>query len=173
MPSGPRRLWNQVPLDANVSPSMNDFLTWVMTSLNQTQGDLTPPATPVVTTISQPNAVQIVWNEVANAAAYSVFETSSPSAPPGVPLTTVHANLGATSNSDLRASINDTVTRYYWVQAIDRTGLRSSVSLPAPGTALSSASTITSISQVPVNQGGVGGAVGGGGAIPGRGRTTQ
>jgi hypothetical protein len=169
LPIGPQRTWNAVPTDSDLSPTMTAFLTWLMTVANQTQGSLFPPAAPMVTTISQPNAVQIVWNEVPNANAYAVFETSNNSTPPGVPLTTVHANLGGLSNAFLRASINDIVTRFYWVQAIDKNGDRSPVSAPAAGVALSGASTITPVSQNPVNQGGVGGGVGGGGGIYGRG----
>lgn len=122
-----------------------------------------------MTTIAHPNAVQLIWNEVAHAAAYAIFETSTSSVPSGVPLATVHANLGGTSNSFMRASLNDTVSRFYWVQAIDRNGNRSSVSAPAPGAALAGGAAVIPISQTPVNQGGVGGGVGGGGGIYGRG----
>lgn len=167
--AGPRRSWSQVPLDENVSPVMNDFLNYLLSVANRTEGSLFPPAIPVVTTISHPNAVQIVWDEVPNAVSYAIFETSDDSTPPGVPFTTVPANLGGTSNSVLRGSLNDTVTRFYWVQSMDRNGDRSSVSAPAPGAALSSASPVIPISQTPVNQGSVGGGVGGGGGIPGRG----
>jgi hypothetical protein len=169
MPSGPQRTWNQFPMDNNLSPSTYECLTWIMTVCNQVQGSLFPPAAPMVTTISQPNAVQVVFNEVPNAAAYAIFETSTNSTPPGVPLTTVHANLGGISNAFLRASINDTVTRFYWVQAIDKNGNRSAVSAPAPGAALGGGATVIPVSQTPVNQGGVGGGVGGGGGIFGRG----
>lgn len=147
---------------------MTDFLNYVLSICNRVEGSLFPPAMPLVTTISHPNAVQIVWNEVPNAAAYAVFETSTNSEPSGVPFATVHANLGGTSNSFMRASLNDTVTRFYWVQAIDRNGDRSSVSTASPGVALGGGATVIPVSQAPVNQGGVGGGVGGGGGIFGR-----
>jgi hypothetical protein len=169
MPSGPRRVWNGVPQDSALGPATYDFLTWLMTVANQVQGSLFPPAAPMVTTISHPNAVQVAWNEVVNAASYAVFETSTNQVPAGVPLTTVPANLGGSSNSFMRASLNDTVTRFYWVQAIDKNGDRSAVSAPAPGAALAGGATVIPISQTPVNQGGVGGGVGGGGGIFGRG----
>jgi hypothetical protein len=156
-------------MDDGLAPSTYEFLTWLLTVANQTQSSLFPPAAPVVTTISHPNAVQICWNEVTSAASYAVFETSNTSVPAGLPLTTVPANLGGTSNSFLRGSLNDTTTRYYWVQAIDKNGDRSAVSAAAPGKALASAAPVIPISQTPVNQGSVGGGVGGGGAIPGRG----
>jgi len=167
--AGPRRSWNQVPIDPNLAPTTNDFLNYVLSICNRVEGSLFPPATPVVTTIAHPNAVQVVWNEVINATSYAVFETSTDNTPPGVPLTTVPANLGGASNSFLRASLNDTVTRFYWVQAIDRNGDRSSVSAASPGAALTIAAPVIPISQTPVNQGSVGGGVGGGGGIYGRG----
>jgi len=126
-----------------------------------------------VTTIPHPNAVQVVWNEVPTASSYAVFETSGNSTPPGVPLQTVPANFGGTSNSFLRASLNDTTTRFYWVQAINQNGDRSIISSATPGAALSGASAVIPVSQTPVNQGGVGGGVGGGGAIFGRGSNTN
>jgi len=167
--AGPRRSWNQVPLDPNLAPTTNDFLNYMLSIANRVEGSLFPPATPMVTTISHPNAVQIVFNEVPNAAAYAIFETSTNSTPSGVPIATVHANLGSNSNSFVRGSLNDTVSRFYWVQAIDRNGDRSSVSLATAGAALSGASAVIPISQTPVNQGGVGGGVGGGGGVYGRG----
>jgi hypothetical protein len=167
--AGPRRSWNQVPLDPNLSPTTNDFLTYMLSIANRVEGSLFPPAAPMVTTIPHPNAVQVVFNEVANASAYAIFETSNTSVPSGVPIATVHANLGGVSNSFMRASLNDTVTRYYWVQALDKNGDRSAVSAAAPGAALSNAAAVIPISQTPVNQGGVGGGVGGGGGIYGRG----
>lgn len=163
----PQRSWNAAPQEPAVSDTTNAWFTYVQSQLNQVEGSLFPPAQPVVTTIPHPNAVQIIWNEVPNAVSYAGFETSSPSVPPGVPLFTVPANLGGNSNSYLRASLNDTTTRYYWVQAIDRNGDRSVVSAAAPGAALSIAAAVIPVSQAPVNQGSVGGGVGGGGAIPG------
>lgn len=167
--AGPRRSWNQVPLDPALSSTTNDFLNYLLSIANRVEGSLFPPQAPAVTTIAHPSAVQVVWNEVSNATSYAVFETSSNSTPPGVPLTTVPANLGGQSNSFLRASLNDTVTRFYWVQAIDRNGDRSAVSVASPGAALSGAAPVIPISQTPVNQSGVGGGVGGGGGIYGRG----
>jgi hypothetical protein len=169
MAIGSKRSYNQVPQDPSISPTLQDFLTYLLSVSNRVEGSLFPPQAPQVTTIPHPNAVQIIFNEVVNASSYAIFETSSPSTPPGVPLTTVPANLGGQSNSFLRASLNDTVTRYYWVQAIDRNGDRSSVSAAAPGAALSGAATVIPISQNPINQQGVGGGVGGGGGIYGRG----
>jgi len=148
---------------------MTDFLTWLMTIGNQVQGSLSPPSAPLVTTISHPNAIQICWNEVVNGAGYAVFETSTNQIPSGLPLATVHANLGGTSNSFMRSSLNDVVSRFYWVQAIDKNGNRSAVSAPAPGVALAGGAAVIPVSQTPVNQNGVGGGVGGGGAIFGRG----
>jgi hypothetical protein len=167
--AGPRRSWNQAPLEEGMSSTMNDFLNYLLSIANRVEGSLFPPAAPMVTTVSHPNAVFIAWNEVVNASSYAVFETSTNSVPSGLPLTTVPANLGGTSNGFLRGSLNDTATRFYWVQAIDRNGDRSPVSTAAPGAALSGASAVIPISQTPVNQGGVGGGVGGGGGIFGRG----
>jgi hypothetical protein len=169
MPTGPQRQWTQFPLDNNLSESSYACLNWLVTVANQTQSSLFPTAAPMVTTIPHPNAVQICWNEVMSAASYAIFETSTQSVPAGLPLTTVPANLGGASNSFLRGSLNDTTTRYYWVQAIDKNGDRSAVSAAAPGAALTIAAPVIPVSQAPVNQGGVGGATGGGGAIPGRG----
>jgi hypothetical protein len=170
---GPRRPWLQAPLDPNLQPTTNDFLNYLLSVANKTEGSLFPPATPQVTTIAHPNAVQVVWNEVPNTTAYAVFETSTNSIPSGVPIATVHANFGGSSNSYLRGSLNDTVSRFYWVQAIDKNGNRSQVSTPAPGAALAGGATVIPISQTPVNQGGVGGGVGGGGGIFGRGTNTN
>jgi hypothetical protein len=167
--AGPIRSYNQVPLDPTVSDAMNGFLNYLLSVANRTEGTLFPPTAPQVTTIAHPNALQIIWNEVPNATSYAVFETSNTTVPSGVPITTVPANLGGNSNSYMRASLNDTTTRYYWVQTIDKNGDRSTVSTPAPGAALASAATVIPISQTPVNQGGVGGGVGGGGGIYGRG----
>lgn len=123
----------------------------------------------MVTTIGHPNAVQIVWNEVKGATSYAIFESSVQSTPPGVPITTVPANIGAASNSYLRPNITDTTTRFYFVQAISQ-NQRSTLSTGTAGTALSGASPTISVSQIPVNQAGVGGGVGGGGSIFGIGR---
>jgi hypothetical protein len=165
---GPARPWNNVPDDPFIQGATRDFLNWLLTVAIQIQGNLFPPAAPQVTTISQPGAVQVIFNEVANANHYAVFESGVASAPPGVPLSTISANHGAISNSYLRTGLNDTVTRYYFVQAFDNSGNRGTLSSGTPGAALSTAATIVPISQTPVNQGGVGGGVGGGGALPGR-----
>jgi hypothetical protein len=133
----------------------------------QTQSTLFPPPAPKVTTISHPNAVQILWNEITGAAHYAVFESATASAPPGVPFITVPANRGAISNSVLRGSLNDTVTRFYFVLGYDNSGNRGNLSIAAAGAALGGAAAVIPISQSPVNQGGVGGGVGGGGALPG------
>lgn len=167
--AAPVRSYNQAPQEANVSDVTNNWFNYVQSVLNRVEGSLFSPAIPAVTTIAHPNAVQIVWNEVPNAVSYAVFETNTPTTPPGVPLTTVPANLGGTSNAFLRGSLNDTTTRYYWVQAITRNGNRSNVSTGTPGAALSGASTVIPVSQTPVNQAGVGGGVGGGGGVSGRG----
>jgi hypothetical protein len=166
---GPSRSWNQAPYEPLVSDTTNQFFQWITNILNQIQPKLFPPGTPAVTTISHPNAVQIIWNEVAGGTSYAIFETSSNSVPPGVPFATVPANLGGISNSVLRGSLNDTVTRFYWVQAIGTNGVRGPISVAVPGTALSGAAAVIPVSTNPVNQGGVGGGVGGGGAIPGKG----
>ena len=166
---GPIRSYNQAPLDPALQQGTWTFLNYLLSVANKTEGSLFSPSQPVVTTIPHPNAVQVVWNEVPNANSYAIFETSSNSTPPGVPLTTVPANFGGASNSYLRASLNDTTTRFYWVQAINQNGGRSTVSTATPGAALSGASAVIPVSQTPVNQGGVGGGVGGGGAIFGRG----
>lgn len=165
---GPVRPFNSVPDDPYIQGATRDFLNWLLSNALQAQSALFPPPAPTVTTISQPNAVQIIWNEVTGAAHYAGFESNSSSAPPGVPLFTVPANHGATSNSYLRASLNDTVTRFYFVQAYDASGNRGTVSTATPGVALSGAATVIPVSQTPVNQGNVGGGVGGGGALPGR-----
>lgn len=163
--SGPLRSYNQVPFDPNMSPETANFLTWLMSTVQSLQGtSLFPPAPPVVTTISHPGAVLVVWNELTGVNSYALFETSSQSTPPGVPLATVPSNKGAISNSFLRAGLNDTVTRYYWVQAFNPKGA-GNPSSPAPGAALAAAATVIPVSQTPVNQGGVGGGVGGGGSI--------
>jgi hypothetical protein len=152
-----------------IQGTMRSFLEYLLSIANQAQISLFPLAAPTVTTISQPSAVQIIWNEVSGAAHYAIYESSLQSAPPGVPFTTVPANHGAISNSCLRAGLNDTVTRFYFVQAYDSSGNRGTLSIGKSGAALSGASAVIPISQAPVNQDGVGGGVGGGGALPGRG----
>ena len=164
---GPMRPWNGAPPSTS-DPTMNQFLTWLMASVNQLSGPLFPPSTPQVTTISHPNAVQVCWNEVASADTYAVFENAVQSAPPGLPFATVAANVGGISNSFLRPNLNDTVTRFYFVQAINSSsGERSALSPATAGAALASAAPVVPVSQKPVNQGGVGGGVGGGGGITG------
>ena len=110
--------------------------------------------------------MQVIWNEVAGATSYAVYEVGTATTAPGVPFATVPANIGAFSNAILRPNITDTTQRFYIVVAISPNA-RSSPSTPAAGTALSGASATVTISQTPVNQGGVGGGVGGGGGIPG------
>lgn len=164
----PGRTYNQFPVDASISPdSLSDWGNWVTKAVQQLEAPLFPPPTPQVTTISHPNAVQVIWNEVGSGTTnYAVFETSSPILPPGIPFATVPANTGANSNSVLRPNITDTTTRYYSVQAVTPNA-RSQVSTPTPGTALSGASATIPVSQVPVNQAGVGGGTGGGGGLSG------
>ena len=164
---GPARSFNNVPDDPFITGATRDFLSYLLSIANQTQISLFPPAAPMVTTISQPNAVQIIWQEVAGAAHYALYESGVQSAPPGVPIATVPANRGAISNSYLRAGLNDTTTRYYFVLPYDNSGNRGTLSIGAPGAALSGASAVIPISQAPVNQSGVGGGVGGGGGLPG------
>jgi len=170
---GPVRSFNNVPDDPMIQGATRDFLSYLLSVVNSVQPSLFPLPAPAVTTISQPNAVQVIWNEVPNAQHYALYESGTSSAPPGVPITTVPANRGALSNSYLRAGLNDTVTRFYFVLAFDNVGNRGTLSAGSPGTALSGASAVIPISQTPVNQGGVGGVVGGGvgggGALPGRG----
>lgn len=172
--AGPVRAFTNVPDDQFIQGATRDFLNYLLSVALQSQASLFPLAAPAITTISQPGAVQIIFNEIANANHYALFESGQSSAPPGVPLVTIPANHGAVSNSFLRTGLNDTTTRFYFVQAYDNSGNRGSLSVGAPGAALSTAAAIVPISQTPVNQGGVGGGVGGGGSLPGRpgGRTT-
>lgn len=166
---GPTRSYNQVPTtDPFMSDDMYQFLTYLLSIANAIQPSLFPPNTPMVITIPKPSAVQVVWNETANSVAYAIFETSTPTAAQGVPVATVPANTGGLSNSFTVTGINDTVTRYYSVQAIGNTN-RSQVSTPVPGAALSSTAPYVATSQQPVNTNGVGGGTGGGGAIIGLG----
>jgi hypothetical protein len=166
---GPIRSFNNVPDDPMIQGATRDFLAYLLSIANQAQISLFPASAPTVTTIPQPNAVQVVWNEVTGAAHYALYENATASAPPGVPIATVPANKGAISNSYLRAGLNDTVTRFYFVQPYDASGNRGTLSIGKAGAALSGASAVIPISQTPVNQDGVGGGVGGGGALPGRG----
>ena len=170
---GPIRTWTQAPFEPIVGDNTNQWMQWVTSTLAQLQPQLFPMAAPVVTIISQPNAVQIVFNEVVGARSYAIYETAVQAAPPGVPLTTIPANHGAISNSWLRSGLNDTVTRFYFVQAFDTSGNRGTLSTGTPGAALSGAAAVVPVSQNPVNQGGVGGGVGGGGALPGVGTRRQ
>lgn len=140
-----------------------------MTTVNQLQPPLFPLQVPQVTTISHPSAVQVCWNEVPSALSYAVFESSNKTAPAGLPFATVAANNGGTSNSFLRPNLNDTTTRFYFVQAIGN-GNRSALSAATAGAALASGAPVIPVSQAPVNQQGVGGGVGGGGAIRGKGQ---
>lgn len=163
----PGRSYNAPPVDVTNPDALTGILTWLTSAVQQLEAPLFPPPTPQVTTISHPNAVQVIWNEVGQGTtSYAVFETSSPSLPPGVPFATVPANTGANSNSVLRPNITDTTVRYYSVQAATPNA-RSQVSTPTPGTALSGASATIPVSQNPVNQGGVGGGTGGGGGLSG------
>lgn len=164
--SGPLRQWTQFPVEPALGDSSKQCLDWLVTTMQQIQPALFPPQQPTVTTISHPNAVQLVWNEVQGAVSYACYENATAAAPPGVPFATVPANIGAVSNSILRTSINDTVTRFYSVIAIGQNN-RSLVSTSVPGVALSGGSTVIPASQNPVNQGGVGGGVGGGGGLHG------
>jgi hypothetical protein len=151
-----------------IGDSAKQCLDWIVTTLAQLQPRLFPSPAPMVTTISHPGGVQIIWQEVQGATAYSLFENGSASAPPGVPIATIPANVGALSNSYLRSSITDTTTRYYIVVPLS-SNQRGTPSVATPGTALAVGAATVTISQTPVNQGGVGGGVGGGGGIPGTG----
>lgn len=167
MTQGPIRPWNAAPI-SSVEPALNAWMAWITNAVNQSQGPLFPPGPPVATTVSHPNAVQVAWNEVPQTDSYAVFESDNASAPPGLPFATVAANAGGNSNSVIRPNIADTVTRFYFVQAINsNAGLRSQLSNAAPGAALPSAAPVIPVSTTPLNQGGVGGGVGGGGGITG------
>jgi hypothetical protein len=142
-------------------------MTWVTNGLNSLQGPTKAILPPQVTTISHPGAVHIIWNEVNQATAYSVYETATAISPPGIPVATVAANSSAQANGMMRFNLNDTTVRYYSVVAITQYG-RSQPSVAVPGAALAVAATVIPVSQSPVNQNGVGGGVGGGGGIFGR-----
>jgi hypothetical protein len=167
--TGPRRTWNGVPSDSNTSPAMNDFLNWLMTSVTDLQGSITPAVAPQVTTVSYPGSVLIAWNEQPSISSYAIYEMDTKASPPGLPLIIVPANMAAQSGSYLRQGLFDTTTRYYSVMAISQ-WTRSPLSQPVPGTALSTAAALTAVSASPVNSNGVGGGVGGGGGLFSRGQ---
>lgn len=164
---GPKRSWNIPP---NFSDSVQqDWATWVTGALQDLQGPIKQPIPPQLTTISHPGAVQIIWNEVNQATAYALYETTTAIQPPGVPLAIVPANMATLAGSYLRTGLNDTTTRYYSAVTITQYG-RSAASTPVAGTALSTGATIVPISQTPVDQNGVGGGLGGGGGLFGVGQ---
>ena len=164
--AGPLRQYTQFPYDPMLGDSSKQCLDWIVSTLAQIQPQLFPAPAPSVTTISHPGGVQIIWNEVQGATAYALFENGTAAAPPGVPIATIPANVGALSNSYLRGQITDTTTRFYIVVPLSY-NQRGTPSTPTPGAALSTAAATVTISQTPINQGGVGGGVGGGGGIPG------
>jgi hypothetical protein len=164
MPLGPRRTWNAPPNFDD--PIQQDWATWLTNSMQDLQGTPIAPISPQVATISHPGAVQIVWNEVNQGAAYSIYETSTPNAPPGVPLITVAANTSAQANSVMRFNLNDTVKRYYSAVTITQYG-RSAPSVPVPGAALAVGATVIPVSDKGININAVGGGTGGGGGIYG------
>jgi hypothetical protein len=163
---GPLQLWNQFPRDSNLGDSALQCLDWMTVTLNQLQPQVQSPSAPMVTTVSHPGGVQLVWNETPGTTQYALYETNYPTTPPGVPIATVPANIGAVSNSYLRASITDTTTRYYTVIPIANHA-RGAASVPVPGTALITTAPTVTISAAPISQSGVGGGVGGGGGITG------
>jgi len=164
MPLGPKRTWNNPPnFEDNVK---QDWATWVTNALQDLQGPTKAVSAPQVSTIAHPGAVQVVWNEQNQATAYSIYETSTPASPPGVPISTVAANMAALSNSFMRFNLNDTVTRYYSVVTITQYG-RSGPSVAVAGAALAVGATVIPVSDAPVNINGVGGGVGGGGGLYG------
>lgn len=167
MPLGPRRTWNAPPNFGD--PSQQDWATWVNNALQDLQGTPIAAISPQVATIPHPGAVQILWNEVNQATAYAVYETSTPTAAPGLPILTVAANMSALANSAMRFNLNDTVTRYYSVVSITQYG-RSAPSTPVPGAALAVGATVIPVSDKGVNINAVGGGVGGGGALFGVGK---
>lgn len=162
MALGGRRTWNYPPQFGTAD--QQDWATWVQNSIQDMQGPIIAPPPPLVTTISHPGAVQIVWNEVNQATAYACYETDLGIPAPGIPFATVPTNMLAISNSAMRFNLNDTTTRYYSVVTITQFG-RSRPSTPVPGVALATTAPVITVSQNPVNQGGVGGGVGGGGGI--------
>jgi len=162
MPLGPRRTWNAPP--SFDDPNQQDWATWLTNSIQALQGTPIAPIAPQVATIPHPGAVQVVWNEVNQARAYAVYETSAANAPPGVPIATVSANMSAQSNSLMRFNLNDTVTRYYSVVTITQWG-RSAPSTPVAGAALAVGATVIPVSDKGVNINAVGGGSGGGGGL--------
>lgn len=164
--SGPSKGWTNFPNDGALGDQSFQCLQWMVAVCQAVQPALFPPQTPMLTTISYPGAIHLVWNEVVGASSYALFETATQTAPPGVPLTTVPANVGAISNAWMRPNVNDTVTRYYSIIAIAQNN-RSAISAAVPGVALASGATLVPASGTPVNQGGVGGGTGGGGGITG------
>ena len=162
MPLGPQQGWIGIP--SFEGSDQQNWATWITNAVQDLQGPNVAPLPPKVTTLSHPGAVQIIWNELNQATAYSVYETASAITPPGLPIATVAANMQAQSNSMMRFNLNDTVTRYYSVVTITQYG-RSAVSTPVPGVALAVSSPVIPISNVGVNKNGVGGGVGGGGGI--------
>src|ERR1700674_4259927 len=111
MPLGPKQRWNNPPQSADSVEG--DWKTWVTNALNDLQGPTKAISPPQVTTISHPGAVHVIWNEVNQATAYSVYETSSAISPPGIPIATVAANVSAQANGMMRFNLNDTTVRYY------------------------------------------------------------
>jgi hypothetical protein len=164
MNTGPRRTWNQVPQDSNLSQGTYDFLNWLMTSVIDLQGPISPATAPQVTTVSYPGSILIAWNEQDSISSYAIYEMDTQAAPPGMPIAIIPANMAARSGSYLRQGLNDTTTRYYSVMAISQWS-RSPLSQPVPGAALSAASALTAVSATPVNSNGVGGGIGGGGGL--------
>lgn len=164
---GSKQSWNNPPNFAdNVQ---QDWATWVTNAIQAGQGPIKQPVPPKVTTISHPGSVQIVWNEVNQAVSYAIYETATATLPPGVPMVTVPANSGTLANAYLRASLNDTTARYYSIVSITQFG-RSAASTPVSGAALSTAATIIPLSGTAIDQNGIGGGMGGGGAIFGMGQ---
>lgn len=162
MSLGPKQSWGIPPNFAdNVQ---QDWATWVTGAVQFLQGPIKQPIPPQVATIPAPGAIHIVWNEVSGAFSYALYETDTAISAPGIPIATVPANRSALSSGYLRAGLNDTATRYYSIVTVTQYG-RSAPSTPVAGAALSGVSTVTSLSQSPVNQNGVGGGTGGGGGI--------
>lgn len=164
---GQKQTWNLPPQFED--QIQQDWSTWVTGTLQALQGPTTTPSATQATTVSHPGAVLVVWNEVTNASAYAIYETATQTAAPGVPLATVPANHGALANAFMRPNLNDTTTRWYSVVTITQFN-RSAPSIPVPGAALSTAATVIPVSGTAINQNGVGGGQGGGGALFGVGQ---
>lgn len=143
-----------------------DFAGWLMTAVQDLQGPTTVPLAPQVTTVSHPGSVLVAWNEQNQATAYACYETSTATQPPGVPFAIVPANMAAQAGAIMRSNLNDTTVRYYSVVTITQYG-RSAPSTPVPGAALSTGATVIPVSDVGLNQNGVGGGTGGGGGLYG------